>query len=392
MNKKNTTAIILAAGSSTRMGGAVKKQMLPILGKSILFRTLCAFNECESVNSIVVAVGEDEAEQVKRDLLPLFSKVQKVICGGKTRAESAKLAFGAVSPDTDFVAIHDAARCLITPEMISRVIEAAHESGAATAGTYVTDTVKRLSSGGYVEKTIPRDELFMASTPQVFATEVYKKALASTTELDKITDDNMLVEALGLPISAVDLGKENVKITTPEDLEYAEYIISKREEHKMAEIRVGHGYDVHRFAEGRRLVLGGVDIPHTVGLLGHSDADVLLHAIMDALLGAAALGDIGRHFPDSDEKYRGISSLELLCRVGALLQNKGCTVKNIDATLVLQKPKIAGYIDRMVANISESLGISADSVNVKATTEEKLGFTGSEEGAAAHAVALVEKK
>ncbi len=392
MKKKHLAAVILAAGSNTRMGGNVKKQMLPILGKTVLWRTLSAFEGCELVDSIILAVHKDDREYIIDKIAPEFKKIKKVIVGGNTRAESARLCFEALPEDTTHVAIHDGARCLITPEMISKVVLKAFECGAATAGSYVTDTVKLVSEDGFVETTIPREKVFMASTPQVFLTEVYKKALSSTNDVCQITDDNMLVEALGTKISAVDLGRENIKITTPSDIEYAEYILSKREVDKMAEIRVGHGYDVHRFAEERKLIIGGVDIPFVLGLLGHSDADVLTHAIMDALLGAAALGDIGRHFPDSDEKYRGISSIELLRHVRALLESNGYIIKNIDATLVLQKPKIAEYVDKMICNISEALNISSCQVNVKATTEEKLGFTGSGEGAAAHAVALIEKK
>lgn len=160
----------------------------------------------------------------------------------------------------------------------------------------------------------------------------------------------------------------------------------------MTEFRIGHGYDVHRLAEGRRFIIGGVDIPHRLGLLGHSDADVLVHAIMDALLGAASLGDIGRHFPDFSDEYKDISSLMLLERVRDMLVQKKYYVVNVDATLILQKPKIAPYIREMISNISDALNIDTDRVNIKATTEEHLGFTGSEEGAAAHAVAMLAKK
>ena len=392
MNKKHLTAVILAAGSSTRMGGKVKKQMLPIFGKTVLWRTLFAFEACELVDSVVLAVHKDDIEYISDKVAPEFKKVKKVIAGGDTRAESARLSFDALPDEATHIAVHDGARCLITPEMISKVVLRAFESGAATAGSYVTDTVKLVSDDGFVETTIPREKVFMASTPQIFETEIYKKALLSTTDVCNITDDNMMVEALGVKISAVDLGKENLKITTPSDIGYAEYILSKREKKTMAEIRVGHGYDVHRFVAERKLVLGGAEIPYELGLLGHSDADVLTHAIMDSLLGAASLGDIGRHFPDSDEKYRGISSIELLRRVKALLEDKGYIINNIDATLVMQRPKIAEYVDEMICNISKALNISSGQVNIKATTEEKLGFTGSGEGAAAHAVALVEKK
>ena len=204
-----------------------------------------------------------------------------------------------------------------------------------------------------------------------------------------ITDDNMMVEAIGEKISAVDLGVNNIKITTCDDLTLAKGILAERGEIGMSGFRIGHGYDVHKFDEGRKLIIGGVDIPHEKGLLGHSDADVLLHAIMDSLLGAAALGDIGRHFPDNDEAYRGASSIHLLTKVAELIRKSGFTVINIDATLVMQRPKIAPYIPQMVSNIAFALGISENSVNVKATTEEKLGFTGREEGVGAHSVSML---
>ena len=214
MNKKHTTAILLAAGSGKRMGISVTKQMIEIFGESVLSRTVRAFCECQLVDSVVLAVRSDEAEYIENTITCKFPKIKKVVYGGKTRAESARLAFAAIPAEATHVAIHDAARCLITPEMISKVIEEAYKSGAATAGSFVTDTVKVLSDDGLIEKTFPREKLFFASTPQVFATEIYKKAIDSATDFDKITDDNMLVEGIGVKISAVDLGKENIKITT----------------------------------------------------------------------------------------------------------------------------------------------------------------------------------
>jgi 2-C-methyl-D-erythritol 2,4-cyclodiphosphate synthase len=199
----------------------------------------------------------------------------------------------------------------------------------------------------------------------------------------------MLLENIGADIYAVDLGYNNIKITTQEDLRLAKNILTERGENVMNGFRVGHGYDVHKLVTGRKLILGGVEIPHETGLLGHSDADVLLHAIMDALLGAAALGDIGKHFPDTSEEYKGISSLHLLTRVADLIKKKGFSVLNIDATIVMQRPKIATFIPKMVSNIAFAIGIAEDCINVKATTEEHLGFTGREEGVSAHCVAML---
>lgn len=385
-NPHNITAVILAAGSGSRMASDTTKQRLCLLGESVLKRSVRVFSSCEKIINIVVVCRADEVDWARGELSS-FSKVYGIVSGGKTRAESARLGFASIPAESDFVAIHDAARCLITKENISRVIDAAIKYGAATAGTFVTDTVKQLEEN-MICATLPRETLFTAHTPQIFRCDLYRDALERSDTDERITDDNMLVESLGIRVCPVDTGKNNIKLTIPEDIAYAEYIIERR---GLVDIRVGQGYDVHRLVEGRRLILGGVDIPHSKGLLGHSDADVLVHAIMDALLGACGLGDIGRHFPDNSEKYKDISSLLLLKRVSELILNNGFSVMNVDSTIVIQSPKIAGYIDEMVGNISKILGIEPGRVNVKATTEERLGFTGREEGICAHAVATVKK-
>lgn len=380
-------AIILAAGSGTRMGGEITKQRLVLFGESVLRRSVKAFLACDSVSEILVVCRDDEIEWAREELKN-FSKVTSIVSGGKTRAESAKNGFNSISGDADYVAIHDGARCLVTPENINAVIDAAIKHSAATAGSYVTDTVKLLEEG-FIGSTLQRERLFAAHTPQVFERELYSKAIAYNINDQSVTDDNMLIERLGVKVCPVDTGKHNIKLTTAEDIAYAEYILERRA--AMSEIRIGHGYDVHRLTEGRRLILGGVNLPHDKGLLGHSDADVLTHAIMDALLGACALGDIGRLFPDSDNAYKDISSLVLLDKVAELISVKGYSIVNVDATLIIQRPKIAGYIDEMRGNIANILKIDQGRVNIKATTEEKLGFTGNEEGVAAHAVVSVKK-
>ncbi len=380
-------AIILAAGSGSRMGGEITKQRLVLFGESVLGRSVKAFLSCDSVSEIVVVCRADEIEWAREELKD-FSKVTSIVSGGKTRAESAKIGFNSISDDANYVAIHDGARCLVTVENINAVIDAAIKHSAATAGIYVTDTVKLLDDG-FINSTLPRESLFAAHTPQVFNRELYSKAIVDKDFEQSVTDDNMLIERLGVKVCPVDTGKHNIKLTTAEDVAYAEYILERRT--AMSEIRIGHGYDVHRLTEGRRLILGGVNIPHDKGLLGHSDADVLTHAIMDALLGACALGDIGRHFPDSDNEYKDISSLVLLEKTAELISSKGYSVVNIDATLVIQRPKISGYLDEMRRNIANILKIDQGRVNIKATTEEKLGFTGREEGIAAHAVVSLKK-
>lgn len=386
--KKKITAIILAAGSSTRMKATASKQLARICGESVIHRSARAFCECELVNDIIIACKAEETSEIERELSCGISKPFRIIAGGKSRAESARIAFS-LTTNSDYIAIHDAARPLVTVSMIERVISTAIECGAATAACPVTDTLKRTEEG-FISSTVARVGMYCAQTPQVFKRELYAAAIASACDDADVTDDNMLLERTGIKVAVVDTGKENFKITEELDLALAEFIIKRRE--NMSDFRVGHGYDVHRFADGRALVIGGATIPYGKGLLGHSDADVLTHAIMDALLGAAALGDIGRHFPDSDEQFRGICSIELLKKVGKLIAEAGYTVVNIDATVVMQAPKIAPYVNEMVTNIAEALGVDKSAINVKATTEEHLGFTGSGEGAAAHAVATVKSR
>lgn len=387
MKKSIVTAIILAAGSGSRMGSDVTKQRMNLCGESILYRSVKTFQNTPRIDHIVVVSRFDEIAWVREELSE-FDKLYAIIPGGKTRAESVKCGLAAVPSDTDFIAVHDGARCLIKPDEIKAVFEKAFVYGAATACTSVTDTVKSVDDNGMISATLSRERLYLATTPQIFERNLFEKALSKVVSLEKITDDNMLIELSGGRVYPVDIGKENIKITTAEDLSYAEYLLRR---HKMVETRIGHGYDVHRFSEGRKLVLGGVVIPHSHGLLGHSDADVLTHAIMDAILGACGLGDIGRHFPDTDEKYKGISSLKLLSAVSSLVRTEGFTIVNIDATVVMQSPKIAPYIDEMINNLSNILEIERGRINIKATTEEHLGFTGSGEGVCAHAVASVKK-
>ena len=393
MSDIKTSAIILAGGTGTRMMHEKTKQLIRICGKTVLERTVDAFSKSDLVDEIIVVTRLEEADEVKTLLdIHTSTKPIKVAIGGKCRAESAKNGFAVIDASSQYVAIHDAARCLITAEMIDKVVKSAHRCGAATAVCGVTDTVKTVDVSGKIVSTVPRETVFRAQTPQVFENSIYSAALQLAEDLSAVTDDNMLVEGLGVDIYAVDLGQTNIKITTPFDLTLAEKILTDRGENTVHSLRIGHGYDVHKLVEGRKLIVGGVEIPHEKGLLGHSDADVLLHAIMDSLLGAAALGDIGRHFPDTSDKYLGISSMHLLTQVHDLLSQNGFEVVNVDATLVLQAPKVAKYIPTMVSNIAFALGVDEGCINVKATTEERLGFTGSEEGAAAHSVAMISKK
>lgn len=373
-NKPSVTAIIVAAGASRRMGFDKLSHRLPD-GRTVLETSVHAFDAHPDVDEIVLVAGKN-----REDCLTIASRCStpaKVVDGGETRADSVRA--GITAAGGEVVAIHDAARPFVSRELITRTLEAAAECGAAAPAVAVKDTIKVTRSDGTVELTPDRSRLFAVQTPQCFSREKYLEALelVHADRAAAVTDDCSLFELAGFPVRLTQGNYENCKITTIDDL---------KGESRM---RIGHGYDVHRLVEGRRLILGGVDIPYEKGLLGHSDADVLLHAISDALLGAAALGDIGKHFPDNDPAYEGADSLVLLNRVGQLLHQSGYTVGNIDATVLCQAPKLAPHIPTMRENIARALEIPVDSVSVKATTEEKLGFTGAGQGIAAHAVALI---
>ncbi len=387
-DKKFTSAVILAGGSGTRVGADITKQKIKIGERSVLAHSVNAFEKSEKINEIIVVCRADELDFAKSELTR-YKKVKRIVAGGKTRRESAMCGFLAVSDAADYVAVHDAARCMISTELIDKVAEAACLHGAASAVSLVTDTVKTVDSSGMITGTVPRENLRAAQTPQIFKKEIYKRALKET-ENKQITDDNMMAELIGVPVYAVENDEGNFKITTKKDVEYAEFLMGARG--YMNDFKIGHGYDVHKLVPNRKLIIGGVEIPHSLGLLGHSDADVLIHAVMDAILGALGLGDIGRHFPDTDEEFSGISSMKLLTKVGKMMSEKRYGVSNIDATLIMQKPKVAPYIDEMRKNIAFGLGISPECVNVKATTEEGLGFTGREDGASAHCVVLLTKE
>ncbi len=307
------------------------------------------------------------------------------------------------------VLIHDGARPLVSRAVIDAVIEGCAARGAAIPAVPVKDTIKQITisdCGAVVNSTPERSSLRAVQTPQGFDSALLKRAYDACSPETAVTDDASLVEAISEPVYIVDGDEMNIKITTPSDLGRAEQLLKERSAEAHADNtidnnidaakaaivslpRTGMGYDVHAFAENRKLILGGVDIPHDRGLLGHSDADVLIHAVMDALLGAAALGDIGKHFPDTDPRYKGISSLLLLGHVADLLHSHGWTIINIDATVIAQRPKIAPHIPQMKKNMAEVLKISESQINIKGTTTERLGFTGREEGIASQAIASI---
>lgn len=369
-------AVIVAAGASRRMG--FDKLAYPLDGGTVLEKSVRAFDTHPAIDEILLVAGENAPQAAL--LAAACAKPAKTVAGGATRVQSVRAGLDAVN--AEYVAIHDAARPFVTPQVIWDALEAAYETGAAAPAVPVKDTVK-VAADSLVVETPAREKLYAVQTPQCFRTALYRQVLAQVC-CDAVTDDCSAFELAGLPVRLTQGDYANYKITTREDL-------PAPEKNGGNGMRIGHGYDVHRLVEGRALVLGGVTVPYEKGLLGHSDADVLTHAVMDALLGAAALGDIGKLFPDTDPAYKGADSIALLQEVGRVLARAGWAAGNIDATLLCQAPKLAPYIPAMRENLAAALGISAEDVSVKATTEEKLGFTGSGEGIAAHSVCLLRR-
>ena len=381
-------AVIVAAGNSTRMGGAIPKVLENLNGRPVLLYSFLALAACPQVGELCVVCREEDRPRVEGLLRDMTDKPFTVVAGGQERQDSVLNGVSALSPERNYLLIHDGARPFVTPELAGAVCRDAVAYGAATAAVPSKDTCKLSDGEGFVESTPPRERLMAIQTPQAFEREMYLYAARRAQAAGlSYTDDCQLIEAAGGQVRLTPGDYRNIKLTTPEDRQAARAYLGKGEK----AMRVGSGYDVHKLVEGRKLILGGVEVPFEKGLLGHSDADVLTHAVMDALCGAAKLGDIGKLFPDSDPRYAGISSLELLRQVAALLQERGWAVVNIDATLIAQAPKVGPYRPEMEANLSAALGTDADRVNVKATTEEHLGFTGDSSGMAAHAVALLER-
>lgn len=373
------SAIIVGGGMSTRMDGR-DKLFLELGGKTVLERSVAAFDASVFIDEIVVVAAPKRIPEVSQ-LLAQYGKVTAIVPGGDSRSASTRNGVQACSPDAAFYAIHDAARPFVSGALIESVVSAAIAYGAAAPALQLSDTVKERDNEGFSVRTPDRRLLAAVATPQVFAASLYREAMEN---FDGDTyDDCELIEHMSGRVKLVEGERDNIKITTPADVRTARQLVGE------SDVRIGQGYDVHRLVDNRRLVLGGVEIDYERGLLGHSDADVLTHAIIDALLGAAALGDIGAQFPDSEEKYKDISSLELLRRTEALLAETGYAVGNIDATVICQQPKLSPYIDQMRANLAQTIGIPAGRVSVKATTEEGLGFTGNGDGIAAQAIAML---
>lgn len=383
-----TVMMVAAAGNSTRMGCA--KQLILLDGQPVLLRTLLTLQSVDAIDELLLITREQDAAYFAALAKEHgVTKLTRIVPGGDTRQQSVANGLAALPPEATLVGIHDGARPLITPEVVEAVIAEARVHGGAAVAVKVKDTLKQSDENAFITATPDRSNLWRVQTPQVFARQPFCDAMASALADGRdFTDDCQLMEQAGHSVKLVSGLETNLKLTTPEDVHLAEAILhgNTKEEHPM---RIGHGYDVHRLVEERPLILGGVSIPFEKGLLGHSDADVLTHAIMDALLGAAALGDIGGLFPDTDPAYKGADSIQLLKEVVRRVREAGYTIGNIDATVLAQQPKLKPHISAMRERIAEACGIDEHCLNLKATTEEGLGFTGAMEGIAAHAVCLL---
>ena len=383
----NTWCVLVAAGRGTRSGLHENKVFFQIRGRSVLSRCLDALAGSGAFDGIVLVMNPQDAA-LYRDMIARDGEcilVRKIVSGGDTRRESVLNGLRALPEDTDVVAVHDAARPFVTADVILSTVADARKYGSGVISTPVVDTIKRIDPETGEITTPDRKQLRAVQTPQTFD---YQKLMAAHLWAEKerlnVTDDAMLFEKMygNVHLSSAEGADRNVKLTTPRDFAAC----------AAPDMRIGSGYDAHRLKAGRKLILCGVEVPHDRGLDGHSDADVAVHALMDALLGALGEGDIGRHFPDSDDRYKGISSMLLLDRVMEIVRARGMRVANADVTIVAQKPKLAAYIPQMRENIARALGVDAVCANVKATTTERMGFEGEETGISAQAVALLVHK
>ena len=387
-----TVAIIPAGGAGKRLKSHIAKQYLLLDSLPILVHTLKVFQKSKEIDEIIIALPPEDLVHIRQELIEKYglTKVTKAVAGGNERQDSVRNCLMVIEGNCDLVVIHDAVRPFVTEALIKQVVDSAKTTSAAIAGVKTKDTIKEVKEDNIVGATVPRHNLWLTQTPQAFKFELLKEAYkVAYTEKFYGTDDASLVERLGKEVKMIEGSYENIKITTNEDMMMADALINKKNK---TGFRTGFGYDSHRFDADRKLVLGGVEISFDKGLYGHSDADAVIHAICDALLGAAGAGDIGRHFPDNDPGYKNISSMILLERVNKIIKAKGVSINNIDATVVMEQPKLAPYAARMVANIARALKIPEDCINIKAKTNEGMGFTGRNEGVAVFATAAVTER
>lgn len=386
--KEGAAVIIPAAGSGSRMKSKVPKQYMLLRQKPLLVHTVLPFTRCSIISQIIVVVPRTHIDETKTLFRNhhIAQDAITVIAGGRRRQDSVRVGLDAVDPAIDIVLVHDGARPFVSTELIERCYHETVTSGAAIAAIQSRDTLKKEASDQFVGSTFDREGIWHAQTPQAAQKKLLIKAFKENHDKD-VTDESTLLEQANIPVRLVAGEQTNIKITTPEDLNLANAIMNN----SSPVFRIGHGFDAHRFEKGRELVLGGVKIDFSLGLAGHSDADVLSHALCDAILGACGLGDLGRHFPDNDSTYKDISSLILLEKVVSMTTAEKFKLANADMTIVCQVPRIAPYIKEMRENIARCCCTDITRISIKATTTEQMGFTGRKEGMSCHAVVLLEQ-
>lgn len=382
-----TVAILVGAGRGERLGAALPKAFVPLAGEAMLVHAARALATAESVQGLIAVVPGDRVAEA-RALLSGSEKLRGVAAGGPRRQDSVQAGLGLLDAAFDgVVLVHDAARPLVEPSLVESVAAAAWRTGAAVPVLPVPDTLKRIASGR-VTGTEDRTALAAAQTPQGFRCQLLRRAYEAALRAGvELTDEAMAVERLGQPVTAVPGSPRNRKITGADDLAWAEWALSGG-----GAYRVGIGFDVHRLVEGRPLVLGGVKVEHERGLLGHSDGDCVVHAVCDALLGAAGAGDMGRHFPSSDARWRDTPSLVFLEEVVRIVTAAGHAIANVDVTVVAEQPQLGPHADAMRAALSRCLGRPAEAVSVKVKSADGLGALGAGEGIAAQATVLLRER
>jgi 2-C-methyl-D-erythritol 4-phosphate cytidylyltransferase / 2-C-methyl-D-erythritol 2,4-cyclodiphosphate synthase len=389
----SVAAIIPAGGQGSRIGGTLPKQFLDLGdGSVMLSRSIEAIASCGEVDEIVVALPP-AASLDWRPESPSVGVRVVVATGGARRQDSVRNALACVSPHADLIVVHDAARPFASADLFSRTIRAAREHGAAIAALPASDTVKQTEGGAggrVISATLRRETIYLAQTPQAFRREILEAGFERGGDV-LATDDAALVERAGYPVYVVEGEAGNIKVTTPTDLDNARARVRAALPTPDL-LRIGTGYDLHQLVEGRPLVLAGVRIPFDRGLKGHSDADIVCHAVTDAVLGAAALGDIGQLFPDTAAAWKDADSLVLLERAMTLVTAAGYRIVNADATIVAERPKLLPYVKQMRANLARVLGVSEEAVSVKGKTNEQLDATGRGEAMACHAIALLARQ
>ena len=385
-------ALIVAAGRGLRAGGELPKQYQLIGGMSVLERAIRALREARNLARAIVVIHPEDRDHYEAIAARIGEASPDFLLppalGGPTRQVSVRAGLEALAKaPPEIVLIHDAARPFLSEALVARAIEAARQHGAAVPGVPVNDTIRRLSSGRPYGETLPRDSLRAIQTPQAFTFAKIRDAhaRAAAAGLDAFTDDGGLAEWAGLEVHVFEGEAENTKLSLPADFARAAQHVRAQ-----TETRTGLGYDVHAFGEGGFVMLGGIKIAHTQGVVAHSDGDVLLHALTDALLGALGEGDIGMHFPPSDPRWRDAASRIFLEHAVARARKRGGRILHLDATVICEAPRIGAHRDAIRASIAAIAGIGGGRVSVKATTSEKLGFTGRGEGIAAQAIATVE--